>query len=54
MLYALGVGSAVAHLGSVTTIICDNNPNFKYWVVAIVTCVLGFVGGLVYVTPVSK
>jgi len=53
MLYALGIGTAVALLGAVTTLICDRFPNLKYWVVAAVTCVLGFVGGLVYVTPVS-
>jgi len=51
MLYVLGAGSAVALLGAVITIIGDDFPNLKYlWVVA-VTCVLGFVGGLVYITP---
>jgi len=54
MLYVLGVGSAVALLGSVITVIRDSFPNLKYLLVAAVTTVLGFVGGLVYVTPVSK
>jgi hypothetical protein len=54
MLYVLGVGSAVALLGLVITIIRDNFPSLKYLMVAGVTSVLGFVGGLVYVTPVSK
>jgi len=54
MLYVLGVGTAVALLASVITIIRDDFPSLNYLVVAIVTCVLGFVGGLVYVTPVSK
>jgi len=51
MLYVLGVGSAVALLGSVITVIRDSFPNLKYLLVAAVTTVLGFVGGLVYVTP---
>jgi solute carrier family 6 amino acid transporter-like protein 5/7/9/14 len=54
MLYVLGVGSAVALIGAVITIIRDDFPNFKYLGVAVVSCALGFVGGLVYITPVSK
>jgi solute carrier family 6 amino acid transporter-like protein 5/7/9/14 len=54
MLYVLGVGSAVALVGAVITIICDSFPNLKYAVVASVVCVVGFIAGLVYVTPVSK
>jgi hypothetical protein len=54
MLYVLGVGTAVADLGLAINIIRDNFPNLKYLMVASVTCVLGFVGGLVYVTPVRK
>jgi solute carrier family 6 amino acid transporter-like protein 5/7/9/14 len=54
MLYTLGIGSAVALSGSVITVICDSFPHLKYWIVALVTCVIGFIGGLVYVTPVSK
>jgi len=54
MLYVLGIGTAVALYGSVVTVIRDSFPNIKYLVVASVTAVLGFIGGLVYVTPVSK
>jgi solute carrier family 6 amino acid transporter-like protein 5/7/9/14 len=54
MLFVLGVGSAVALISTVITIIRDDFPNFKYLGVTVVTCALGFVGGLVYVTPVSK
>jgi solute carrier family 6 amino acid transporter-like protein 5/7/9/14 len=54
MLYTLGIGSAVALSGAVVTIICDSFPQLKYWTVALGTCILGFVVGLVYVTPVSK
>lgn len=51
MLYVLGIGSAVALVGAVITIVCDSFPNLKYTVVAAVTCVLCFIVGLVYVTP---
>jgi solute carrier family 6 amino acid transporter-like protein 5/7/9/14 len=54
MLYTLGIGSAVALSGAVITIICDSFPHIKYWIVALATCIIGFIGGLVYVTPVSK
>jgi solute carrier family 6 amino acid transporter-like protein 5/7/9/14 len=54
MLYTLGIGSAVALSGAVITIICDRFPHIKYWIVALTTCIVGFIGGLVYVTPVSK
>jgi len=54
MLYVLGIGTAVALLGSLITVIRDSFPNIKYLVVAVVVSVLGFVGGLIYVTPVSK
>jgi len=53
MLYILGIGSAVALAGAVITIFCDSFPHIKYWKVALVTCVAGFICGLVYVTPVS-
>ncbi|XP_021912916.1 sodium-dependent nutrient amino acid transporter 1-like isoform X1 [Zootermopsis nevadensis] len=51
MLYTLGVGSAVALVGAVNTIICDSFPSVKYWVVATSSCIFGFLVGLVYVTP---
>lgn len=51
MLYTLGIGSAVALSGAVITVICDSFPNLKYWIVALATCIVGFIGGLVYVTP---
>jgi hypothetical protein len=54
MLYTLGIGSGVALIGAVNTIICDSFPNIKYWVVASCSCIAGFLVGLVYVTPVSK
>lgn len=54
MLYVLGVGSAVALIGAVITIVRDSLPNLNYMVVASVASVLGFIAGLVYITPVSK
>jgi len=54
LLFILGVGTSVALLMTVITVIRDNFPSSKYLVVAVVTCVLGFFATLVYVTRVSK
>jgi len=51
MLFTLGVGSASALTGCVITIICDDFPKLKRWVVTLVVCVVGFLLGLFYVTP---
>ncbi|XP_067006231.2 sodium-dependent nutrient amino acid transporter 1 isoform X2 [Anabrus simplex] len=51
MLLVLGVGSAVALTGAVSTIIMDSFPHFKQWIVSTVVCVFGFFVGLVYVCP---
>ncbi|XP_069682879.1 sodium-dependent nutrient amino acid transporter 1-like [Periplaneta americana] len=51
MLYTLGIGSAVGLVGTVITLICDQFPKLKYWVVTLVVCTVGFLVGLVYVTP---
>lgn len=51
MLYAVGAGTAVALLAGVIYVICDSFPNSKYLLLAFVISVLGFVGGLLYVTP---
>ncbi|KAJ4442665.1 hypothetical protein ANN_04254, partial [Periplaneta americana] len=51
MLYTLGIGSAVALAGAVITMICDRFSHLKYWVVALATCIGGFLVGLIYVTP---
>lgn len=52
MLLTLGVGSSVSQIGTVVTIICDQFPRFKRWAVVSIVCSVGFVCGLVYVTPV--
>jgi solute carrier family 6 amino acid transporter-like protein 5/7/9/14 len=54
MLLVLGVGTAVALLSAVITVIRDDFPRLNYLMVSVVVTVLGFVGGLLYVTPVSN
>nr|CAD7194294.1 unnamed protein product [Timema douglasi] len=51
MLFTLGVGSAVALVSSIITIICDQFPHLKHWIVTSVVCCLCFLIGLIYVTP---
>ncbi|CAL8110031.1 unnamed protein product [Orchesella dallaii] len=51
MLFTLGIGSAVALTSQVINIIHDNNPSYKGWAVTLVVCFLGFLSGLVYITP---
>lgn len=54
MLLTLGVGSAVSLTGCVVTIICDDFPHWKRWLVVTGICLIGFLSGLVYVTPVRQ
>lgn len=51
MLFTLGIGSASALAGCVITIICDQFPLWKKWMVTLGVCIMGFLMGLVYVTP---
>ncbi|XP_069985298.1 sodium-dependent nutrient amino acid transporter 1 isoform X2 [Penaeus vannamei] len=51
MLFTLGVGSASALTGCIITIICDEFPSFKRWIVTLAVCVVGLLLGLFYVTP---
>ncbi|ALC48305.1 NAAT1 [Drosophila busckii] len=51
MLFVLGIGSIVALQSTIVTIICDQFRSWKYWKVALVTSICGFLMGLVYVTP---
>lgn len=51
MLFTLGVGSASALTGCIITIICDEFPSFKKWIVTLCVCITGFFLGLFYVTP---
>lgn len=52
MLFVLGVGSLVALQGCANVVIMDALPSVKIWQVTITTAVIGFLVGLVYVTPV--
>lgn len=54
MLAVLGVGSAVALQSAVNTVIWDQMPKVKYWKVAIVVSISGYLIGLVYVTPAGQ
>jgi len=51
MLFTLGVGSEVTMAGSVITVICDALPQYKRWIITVICCSVGFLLGLVYVTP---
>ncbi|XP_066939298.1 sodium-dependent nutrient amino acid transporter 1-like [Macrobrachium rosenbergii] len=51
MLFTLGLGSSSALMGCIVTIITDDFPRFRRWIVTLVVCCLGFLVGLVYVTP---
>jgi solute carrier family 6 (neurotransmitter transporter, glycine) member 5/9 len=47
----LGIGSAVALLSAITTVIWDEFPTVKYWKIAAAACSTGFLLGICYVTP---
>ncbi|XP_017785809.1 PREDICTED: sodium-dependent nutrient amino acid transporter 1-like [Nicrophorus vespilloides] len=51
MLLVLGVGSLVALQGCAITVIMDSFPSLKSWQVSLGTAIVGFLIGLVYVTP---
>ncbi|CAG0893593.1 unnamed protein product [Darwinula stevensoni] len=51
MLWTLGVGSAVALISCVITVVCDRFPSWDRRIVTVVLCVIAFLIGLVYVTP---
>ncbi|KAG8226536.1 hypothetical protein J437_LFUL007877 [Ladona fulva] len=53
MLYTLAIGSTVPLTGSFVTTFRDYYPHTKLWVVTLGVCVIGFLCGLVYITPVS-
>jgi Sodium:neurotransmitter symporter family len=51
MLFVLGIGSAVALCSAITTAVWDEFPSVQFWKVAGCTTLIGFLMGLVYVTP---
>lgn len=54
MLITLAIGSAAGLASCVITIISDDFPKVKRWVVTAIVCVASFFVGLTYVTPVFK
>lgn len=50
MLFVLGVGSAVGLLSNLSTNLQDMFPKFKYWQIALVCSICGFLIGLLYIT----
>ncbi|XP_012252429.2 sodium-dependent nutrient amino acid transporter 1-like [Athalia rosae] len=51
MMLVLGIGSAMALAGGPFSVICDRFPNVKQWVIMLCISVVGFLIGLMYVTP---
>ncbi|RZC33029.1 sodium-dependent nutrient amino acid transporter 1, partial [Asbolus verrucosus] len=51
MLFVLGAGSLVALQGCAFTVIMDAFPHLKIWQVSLSTAIVGFIIGLVYITP---
>lgn len=53
MLLTLGIGSCVGMHAAAVTAVWDHFPKQKYWKFVLGGCIIGFLSGLVYVTPVS-
>ncbi|XP_054729587.1 sodium-dependent nutrient amino acid transporter 1-like [Anastrepha obliqua] len=51
MLFVLGVGSIVALQCTIVTIICDQFKSLRYWKVALLSSIFGFLASIIYVTP---
>ncbi|KAF2906108.1 hypothetical protein ILUMI_00069 [Ignelater luminosus] len=51
MLFVLGVGSLVALQACAFTVIKDAFPSLRNWHVSLITALIGFLIGLVYITP---
>ena len=52
MLFTLGIGSAVSLTGGLVTIVSDEFPTVKRWIITIIISMIGFSFGLIYITPV--
>ncbi|XP_065582372.1 sodium-dependent nutrient amino acid transporter 1-like isoform X1 [Artemia franciscana] len=51
MMFTLGIGSAMALVGGIITIICDEFPHWQRWRVTLALCTAGFGCGIVFTTP---
>lgn len=51
MLFTLGVGSAVGLQSGLNANLHDIFPKLKSWMLSGITCSIGFLIGIIYVTP---
>ncbi|XP_015175831.1 PREDICTED: sodium-dependent nutrient amino acid transporter 1-like isoform X2 [Polistes dominula] len=51
MMFVLGTGSAVALNGAIVCIFCDHFPKVSQWIVVLLISIVGFLIGLIYITP---
>lgn len=51
MMFVLGAGSAMALYNVVVAVLCDHFPHVKRWKTALIMAVIGFLFGLIYITP---
>uniref|UniRef100_A0A7G3AU40 Sodium-dependent nutrient amino acid transporter 1 n=1 Tax=Lutzomyia longipalpis TaxID=7200 RepID=A0A7G3AU40_LUTLO len=51
MLFVLGMGSVVALVSAVVTVLRDQFPKVVYWQMALIVCSAMFLAGLIYTTP---
>ncbi|KAK2587417.1 hypothetical protein KPH14_003131 [Odynerus spinipes] len=51
MMFVLGTGSAVALCGAIFCVLCDHFPRVRQWILVLFISVVGFLIGLVYITP---
>ena len=52
MIFILGVGSIVAMMSCVITVVRDQFPKIKYWQAALGYAIFGTLCGSLYITPV--
>jgi hypothetical protein len=53
MLTVLALGSAVSLQSTLITVAADHFKTWKYWQLALIGCISGFLMGLVYITQVK-
>lgn len=53
MMFTLGTGSAIALHTSITDVAVHFCSKQKRWFIILITCVIGFLSGIIYTTPVS-
>lgn len=54
MMSVLGVGSSVALLSTINTVLMDSFPRVRTVFMSAFCCTVGFAVGLIYVTPVCR